>query len=175
MRTLRRMPTRVMSKAVHLCGYAQSPSKIRSRRKPHRNRNRNRNRNRFNSVLIPGSTRYRFPGWHPALVPVAEGQEVFHKKRGQPQRTGGLKLSLAQMALLGEASCFCATLATRCQCHPPVPPAKSISISIAISISISISADPARQATFGSKIALYGRMSNTNSAQGHSSLRFHCL
>jgi hypothetical protein len=24
----------------------------------------------------------------PALVPVAEGQEVFRKKRGQPQRTG---------------------------------------------------------------------------------------
>jgi hypothetical protein len=36
----------------------------------------------------------------PALVPVAEGQGVFHKTRGQPQRTGGSQLfSGTQVAL----------------------------------------------------------------------------
>jgi HD-GYP domain-containing protein (c-di-GMP phosphodiesterase class II) len=39
-----------------ICGYAQSPSKIRRQRKQHRNRNRNRYRNRFSSVLCLGLT-----------------------------------------------------------------------------------------------------------------------
>jgi hypothetical protein len=39
---------------------------------------------------------------------------------GFPQKANGQgsDLSFAQMALSGDASCCCATLATRCQCHP---------------------------------------------------------
>jgi hypothetical protein len=66
-----------------------------------------------------GQTMKKFPNpGHRPLVPVAEGQEVFHKKRGQPRPTG-VSPSMRTIALSGEASCCCATLATSCQCHPP--------------------------------------------------------
>ena len=58
-------------------------------------------------------------GWHrhwcrwPKARRFSTKSEVSHNGQGS-------QLSLAQMALLGEASCCCATLATSCQCHPPL-------------------------------------------------------
>jgi hypothetical protein len=59
------------------------------------------------------------PGWHRHWCRWPKAKR-FSTKSEVNQNGRGSQLSLAQMALLGEASCCCATLATSCQCHPRI-------------------------------------------------------
>jgi hypothetical protein len=57
------------------------------------------------------------PGWHRHWCRWPKARRFSTKSEVNPTGQGS-DLSFAQMALSGDASCCCATLATRCQCHP---------------------------------------------------------